>query len=92
MKNEDTRKFFVPSIIEYAHNDRSVTIDDNIVQCIEEVWKDGGVKECYNRRGKLQLGDSASYYLDNLPRFKQPDFTPTKEVFMGQFMKVKDWL
>ena len=71
---------YVPSIMEYAHDNKSDTIDANIVACIEEVWKDEGVKECYNRRGQLQLGDSASFYLDSLPRFKQQDFSPTNEV------------
>ncbi|XP_065335972.1 G protein alpha q subunit-like [Cloeon dipterum] len=46
---------------------------------IEELWKDTGIQEAYNRRREYQLTDSALYYMSDLERIKAPDYLPTEQ-------------
>lgn len=49
------------------------------VDCVKHLWEDDGIQNAYHRRNEFQLGDSTSYFLDNLVRIGRPDFVPTKQ-------------
>ncbi|KAI6657618.1 guanine nucleotide-binding protein (G protein), subunit alpha [Oopsacas minuta] len=46
---------------------------------INKFWKDKGVKQCFEKRNKFQISDSAEYFLDALDRVKEDDYNPTRE-------------
>ncbi|XP_057310964.1 guanine nucleotide-binding protein subunit alpha-12-like [Hydractinia symbiolongicarpus] len=49
------------------------------VDNVKKLWNDAGVQEAYKRRNEFQLGDSTSYFLNNLERIGRKDFMPTKQ-------------
>ena len=38
-----------------------------------------GVKDCFEKRNKFQISDSAEYFLDALDRVKESDYNPTRD-------------
>ena len=49
------------------------------VTCIENLWKDKGVQQCYERRNEYKLSDSAGYFFNNVSRFGVVNYLPTKD-------------
>lgn len=54
---------------------------DQIVPATSLLWQDVGVQQAYDNRAKMQLIDSASYFLDskNLERIGRHDYTPSRD-------------
>lgn len=47
---------------------------------IAALWADEGIQETYLKRDKyFQLNESAPYFFDNIVRFSEPNYTPTKQ-------------
>lgn len=46
---------------------------------IKKLWNDSGIQEAYKRRNEFQLGDSTSYFLNNLEKIGKRDFLPSKQ-------------
>lgn len=46
---------------------------------IRELWKDSGVRACFDRSAEFQLPDSAKYYFDAIDRIAQPAYIPTDQ-------------
>lgn len=44
---------------------------------LENLWKDSGIKQAYERRNEFQLTDSCKYFFDNLSRLSQVNYIPT---------------
>lgn len=68
--------------MEYILNeasDQSPAITEQFLDYTEELWKDGGVQECYSRSHEYQLIDSAKYFLDNLTEIRQADYIPSDQ-------------
>jgi len=42
------------------------TFESPYVEAIKDLWNDGGIMECYDRRREYQLTDSAKYYLSDM--------------------------
>ncbi|XP_066138652.1 G protein alpha q subunit [Euwallacea fornicatus] len=55
------------------------TFEPPYVNAIEDLWRDSGIQECYDRRREYQLTDSAKYYLSDLDRIKSDDYLPTEQ-------------
>jgi len=55
------------------------TIDPLSLSYIKDVWADEGIQKCYNQRSKLQVVDSAKYFLDNLEMVTKLDYIPTDQ-------------
>eukprot|EP00093_Oithona_nana_P009565 09565.XXX_499803_497153_1 [CDS] Oithona nana genome sequencing. len=55
------------------------TFESPYVEAIKDLWNDGGIMECYDRRREYQLTDSAKYYLSDIDRIAEPDFLPTQQ-------------
>jgi len=49
------------------------------VQAIKDLWADGGIQECYDRRREYQLTDSAKYYLMEIDRVAALNYLPTEQ-------------
>ncbi|XP_078010301.1 guanine nucleotide-binding protein subunit alpha-15 isoform X2 [Phascolarctos cinereus] len=43
------------------------------------LWKDAGIRACYDRRREFHLLDSAVYYLSNLERITEESYIPTAQ-------------
>ncbi|WVR07038.1 hypothetical protein IAU60_004077 [Kwoniella sp. DSM 27419] len=50
-----------------------------LADAVEELWRDKGVLQAFERRNELQLNDSAPYYFDAIGRIAQPDYMPTDQ-------------
>ncbi|EPS73765.1 hypothetical protein M569_00991 [Genlisea aurea] len=47
---------------------------------IESLWRDNGIQqETYSRGNEFQVPDCALYFMENLRRFSDPGYIPTKE-------------
>ncbi|CAH9072162.1 unnamed protein product [Cuscuta epithymum] len=46
---------------------------------IEALWKDPAVQETYSRGHELQVPDCAHYFMENLQRFSETNYVPTKD-------------
>ncbi|KAM3955433.1 LOW QUALITY PROTEIN: G protein alpha subunit f [Aphomia sociella] len=44
---------------------------------VRALWKDGGVRDCFNRSNEYQLIDSAQYFLDRIDLIEKPDYIPS---------------
>lgn len=55
------------------------TFENPYVDAIKDLWSDGGIQECYDRRREYQLTDSAKYYLMEIDRVAAPDYLPTEQ-------------
>ncbi|XP_059058839.1 guanine nucleotide-binding protein G(f) subunit alpha [Achroia grisella] len=44
---------------------------------VRALWKDGGVRECFNRSNEYQLIDSAQYFLDRIDLIEKADYVPS---------------
>ncbi len=45
----------------------------------EDLWKDSGVQECFERSNEYQLIDCAKYFLDRIAIVRKDDFSPTEQ-------------
>ncbi|KAM9595511.1 guanine nucleotide-binding protein G(t) subunit alpha-2 isoform 5-T7 [Morphnus guianensis] len=55
------------------------TMPPELVNCIQKLWKDGGVQACFERAAEYQLNDSAAYYLNQLDRITAPGYLPNEQ-------------
>merc|ERR1712193_51797 len=55
------------------------TFESPYVEAIKDLWNDGGIMECYDRRREYQLTDSAKYYLSDIDRIATPDYLCTQQ-------------
>ncbi|XP_066917292.1 guanine nucleotide-binding protein subunit alpha-13-like [Clytia hemisphaerica] len=46
---------------------------------VHKLWNDTGISEAYKRRNEFQLGDSTSYFLNNLEKIGKREFVPTMQ-------------
>nr|GMD92402.1 guanine nucleotide-binding protein alpha-1 subunit isoform X1 [Ipomoea batatas] len=51
----------------------------DMAQEIEALWKDPAVQETYSRGNELQVPDCAHYFMENLHRFSEASYVPTKD-------------
>ncbi|XP_062243480.1 guanine nucleotide-binding protein subunit alpha-12a [Platichthys flesus] len=49
------------------------------VMALSALWADAGIEEAYTRRAEFQLSESVKYFLDNLDRIGQPNYSPSKQ-------------
>lgn len=75
---------------EHANNERnaktiidadfdSKTVYSNYIPAIEELWTDGGIRECYSRKNEYQLIESSSYYMNHVERILSPNYLPNDQ-------------
>ncbi|GER35364.1 guanine nucleotide-binding protein alpha-1subunit [Striga asiatica] len=46
---------------------------------IETLWRDNAIQETYSHGNELQVPDCTLYFMENLQRFSDADYVPTKE-------------
>ncbi len=46
---------------------------------VEDLWKDPGVVECFERSNEYQLIDCAKYFLEKVADVRREDFTPSQQ-------------
>ncbi|XP_072279713.1 guanine nucleotide-binding protein G(i) subunit alpha-3 [Pyxicephalus adspersus] len=71
---DDARQLFM-----LASTAEEGVLSPELVGVIKRLWKDLGVKACFNRSREYQLNDSASYYLNDLDRISEPNYIPTEQ-------------
>ncbi|XP_037615072.1 guanine nucleotide-binding protein subunit alpha-11-like [Sebastes umbrosus] len=67
------------SLVGEVDVDRVTTLTNPYVEAIKSLWSDPGIQECYRRKRKYQLSDSAEYYLSDLDRICDAAYLPTEQ-------------
>lgn len=57
----------------------SISPLEKLWDCIEALWKDGGVKKCARRGNEYHLIDSAPYFLDRVHLIRSPRYLPDEQ-------------
>ncbi|KAF5915665.1 hypothetical protein HPG69_005600 [Diceros bicornis minor] len=55
------------------------TFEKRCAVAMQWLWRDAGVRACYERRREFQLLDSAVYYLSHLERITEEGYIPTAQ-------------
>ncbi|VCW59176.1 unnamed protein product [Gulo gulo] len=55
------------------------TFEKHYAMAIQWLWRDAGVRACYERRREFHLLDSAVYYLSHLERITEEGYIPTAQ-------------
>jgi GTPase SAR1 family protein len=55
------------------------TLDMALAEDIQRLWADADVQSCYARRDEFWHLDATHYYLDNVLRFAEEDYSPNEE-------------
>ncbi|KAM6217768.1 guanine nucleotide-binding protein subunit alpha-15 [Rhynchocyon petersi] len=55
------------------------TFERRLALAIQWLWKDPGIRACYERRHEFHLLDSAMYYLTHLERITEEGYIPTAQ-------------
>ncbi|CAL8249331.1 unnamed protein product [Merluccius merluccius] len=56
--------------------DKVEEFEQRLSAAVGSLWRDAGVRRCYDRRREYQLSDSTKYYLDQLDRISDPSYLP----------------
>jgi hypothetical protein len=54
-------------------------LTQQMAEDIRELWKDSGIRACFERSAEFQLSDSAKYYFDAIDRISNVDYVPTDQ-------------
>jgi hypothetical protein len=46
---------------------------------IKSLWQDAGIQKCFQQRSRLQLIDSADYYLNDIERITSPNYDVSEQ-------------
>jgi len=68
-----------PVFEEISSLTESSTLNPDLSEKINRLWKDEGTRTVYNRRSEFWCMDSTNYYLDEVLRLGSDDFEPTDE-------------
>ncbi|XP_057564164.1 guanine nucleotide-binding protein subunit alpha-15 isoform X2 [Hippopotamus amphibius kiboko] len=55
------------------------TFEKHYAMAMQWLWRDSGIRACYDRRREFHLLDSAVYYLSNLDRITEEGYIPTAQ-------------
>ncbi|CAI6342055.1 unnamed protein product [Periconia digitata] len=55
------------------------SLPESIGAAISLLWRDAGVRECFDRSREYQLNDSAKYYFDSISRIASPGYVPSDQ-------------
>lgn len=55
------------------------TFPRTLADAIKIVWKDAGIKKCWQHRSEFQIFDSASYFFDHVQDLTAHNFVPSVE-------------
>lgn len=76
----DDVQYFVESIVQAEKTENKMPdMTPELARSMQSLWEDKGVQKCFARSNEYQLNDSASYFLNALPRISCPDYIPTQE-------------
>ncbi|XP_063146980.1 guanine nucleotide-binding protein subunit alpha-15-like [Candoia aspera] len=56
-----------------------VTMEPCHARIIGDLWKDAGIRTCYQRRSEFHLLDSTAYFLSNLDRIASEGYVPSAQ-------------
>lgn len=54
-------------------------LNSEILDLLQQLWRDDGIQECFSRAREFQLSDGASYLLDKISVFKDADYLPSEQ-------------
>lgn len=77
LENEDLRSQLDWIIDNSIEND--LNFPNEFWTYTENLWKDNGIKQCFERSNEYQLIDCAKYFLDKVSAIKAPGFIPNEQ-------------
>ncbi|TRY74846.1 hypothetical protein TCAL_00538 [Tigriopus californicus] len=66
-------------VLRFAMNNESHRPPEDVVMAMKNLWRDGVIQACYQRRNEFQMNDSAEYFLKDLDRVCSKDFIPNDQ-------------
>jgi len=66
-------------IMELPHQVEGDRLESAVSDSIARLWRDAGVRRCFERSREYQLNDSASYYFDSIGRIGQANYLPSDQ-------------
>ena len=64
---------------QYSRPDYDFEYSTQFYDHCEDLWKDAGVKECFERSNEYQLIDCAKYFCEKIATVRKDDFSPTEQ-------------
>jgi len=61
------------------YNNPDLEYTQEFFDCCQQLWRDPGVQQCYQRSNEYQLIDCAKYFLDKVEEVRQDDFSPSQQ-------------
>ncbi|CAJ0837815.1 7509_t:CDS:2 [Entrophospora sp. SA101] len=58
-------------------DDSALDVFNEYAESVKALWTDPAIKLCYKYAGKIGLQDSAQYFLDNIDRFVDENYSPS---------------
>jgi hypothetical protein len=55
------------------------TLTQEMGRDISVIWNDQGIREVFARKSEFQLSDSTEYYLNDMTRISNPNYSPTQQ-------------
>lgn len=74
-ENEAKREW----VLEQFSNLEDFEYTEQFYDHVEDLWKDPGVQECFERSNEYQLIDCAKYFLDKVSTVRKEDFSPSEQ-------------
>ncbi|XP_061413913.1 guanine nucleotide-binding protein subunit alpha-13-like [Lethenteron reissneri] len=50
-----------------------------LVPAMQQLWRDRGIQDTWDRRREFQVAESLKFFLDNLERISEPLYTPSRQ-------------
>jgi len=68
------------AVLEVVQNMRDTEpFTDDVLNAMQNLWRDPGVQQCFSRSNEYQLNDSAGYFLDELDRIGDKNYLPSEQ-------------
>lgn len=76
---QETFSFPEPLNATESNEGGTYSYSDEFYDHVEILWKDKGVKECFERSNEYQLIDCAQYFLDRVSEVRKKDYSPSNQ-------------
>eukprot|EP00027_Filamoeba_sp_ATCC50430_P000332 CAMPEP_0168557026 /NCGR_PEP_ID=MMETSP0413-20121227/9199_1 /TAXON_ID=136452 /ORGANISM="Filamoeba nolandi, Strain NC-AS-23-1" /LENGTH=421 /DNA_ID=CAMNT_0008588017 /DNA_START=210 /DNA_END=1475 /DNA_ORIENTATION=+ len=78
-ENKDKAQYFLDLTPEMMTEIELKGIGKDLADNIKTLWADKGVQSAFENAAKIQLNDSAEYFIENLDRIAAPDYIPSAQ-------------
>jgi len=67
------------TVMGLPHQIEGDALDPHVTDAVQGLWRDEGVRKCFERSREFQLNDSAQYYFDSIARIGSANYIPSDQ-------------